>query len=224
MGTFGPISALPPYSLREEVANSITHGIGVLFAVVATTLMLASTIPGGVAAHIAACAIYGLSMFLVFLASTLYHAIPFPKAKARLKIFDHCAIYLLIAGTYTPFLIVSLKGQLADQMLVMIWALALVGVAFKIMFVKRFKALSIATYLGMGWLSLLVFDELADAMAEGGLWMLALGGVAYSVGVFFYVNKKIPYNHAIWHLFVLAGAVLHFVSIFNFVLPSWWFS
>lgn len=217
-------SPVAPYSLREEIANSLTHGAGILFSVVALTLMLALTIPSRNGAHIASSAVYGVSMFLVFTASTLYHAIPFPVAKARLKVFDHCAIYLLIAGSYTPFLVVALRGETANQMLVTVWGLALVGIAFKLAFIQRFKALSVLTYLGMGWLSMLVIRELAQVLNQQGIVMLALGGVCYSVGVIFYLNKKIPYNHAIWHVFVLAGAVCHFISIFGFVLPDRWYA
>ena len=213
----------PPYPLREEIANAITHGAGILFAVVALTLMLALTIPARNGGHIAASAIYGTSMLLVFAASTLYHAIPFPRAKSWLKVFDHCAIYLLIAGTYTPFLVVTLRGALATQMLVTVWGLALVGIAFKLAFIQRFKLLSVLTYLGMGWLSLVVIGELSQALDRPGITMLMAGGVCYSLGVLFYVNKKMPYSHAIWHVFVLAGAVCHFISIFGFVLPDRWY-
>lgn len=215
---------VPPYSVREEIANAISHGLGILFATVALTLMLASTIPTGDGTTIASVAIYGTTILLVFTASTLYHAIPFPDAKHALKIFDHIAIYLLISGTYTPFLVVKLQGDKASTMLVLVWTLAVLGVAFKIFFVTRFKAVSVLTYLAMGWLSLLVIGELNKVLDTAGMIMLGVGGLCYSVGVIFYINKRIPYNHAIWHLFVLAGAVCHFVSVFNFVLPDWWYT
>ncbi|AFP71489.1 hemolysin [Enterobacter kobei] len=154
--------------------------------------------------------LYGGSMILLFLASTLYHAIPHQRAKIWLKKFDHCAIYLLIAGTYTPFLLVGLNSPLSRGLMIVIWSLALLGILFKLTIAHRFKVLSLVTYLTMGWLSLIVVYQLAIKLAVGGVTLLAVGGVVYSLGVIFYVCKRIPYNHAIWHGFVLGGSVCHF--------------
>ncbi|MFA0521715.1 hemolysin III family protein, partial [Vibrio sp. 10N.222.55.E8] len=153
---------------------------------------------------VASMTVYGSSIILLFLASTLYHSITTEKTKRLLKTLDHCAIYLLIAGSYTPFLLVSLRTPLAMGLMAVIWSIALVGIIMKIFFVYRFKRLSLVTYLAMGWLSLIVVYQLAMNIEMGGLVLLALGGVIYSLGVIFYVAKRIPYNHAIWHLFVLA--------------------
>lgn len=159
------------------------------------------------------------SIILLFLASTLYHSITTEKTKRLLKTLDHCAIYLLIAGSYTPFLLVGLRTPLAMGLMAVIWGIALVGIIMKIAFVYRFKRLSLFIYLAMGWLSLIVVYQLAMNIEMGGLVLLALGGVIYSLGVIFYVAKRIPYNHAIWHLFVLAGCACHFFAIYLYVTP-----
>ncbi|MGE9551623.1 PAQR family membrane homeostasis protein TrhA [Erwinia amylovora] len=206
------------YSLAEEVANSISHGIGFIFGIVGLVLLLIQAVDSqaGIMA-ITSYSLYGGSMILLFLASTLYHAIPHPRAKYWLKKVDHCAIYILIAGTYTPFLLVGLNSSLAHGLMGVIWSLALIGVLFKLAFVHRFEALSVITYLLMGWLSLIVIYQLAIKLSPGGVWLLAAGGVIYSLGVIFYVSKRIPYNHAIWHGFVLGGSICHFLAIYLYV-------
>ncbi|WP_440887243.1 PAQR family membrane homeostasis protein TrhA [Vibrio sp. WZ-1] len=208
------------YSQGEELANSITHGIGMIFGIVGLVLLLIKAVNQQAdALTITSMAIYGSSMIVLFLASTLYHAIPSPKAKRWLKTFDHCAIYLLIAGSYTPFLLVSLRTPLAIGLMIVIWTIALIGIIMKVAFVYRFKKLSLMTYLVMGWLSLIVIYQLAINLDIGGLTLLAAGGLVYSIGVIFYVAKRIPFNHAIWHGFVLAGCVCHFFAIYYFVEP-----
>ncbi|HIF9514497.1 hemolysin III family protein [Photobacterium damselae] len=208
------------YSVKEEIANSVSHGLGMIFGIVGLVLLLVQAVNAKAdALSIVSLSIYGGSMILLYLASTLYHAIPFERAKRALKTFDHCAIFLLIAGTYTPFLLISLRTPLAITLMVIIWLLALMGIAAKIVFVYRFKKLSIITYLTMGWLSLIAIYQLAMALSTGGLVLLALGGLIYSIGVVFYINKRIPYNHAIWHLFVLGGSICHFCAIYFYVKP-----
>ncbi|MDF7681405.1 hemolysin III family protein [Enterobacteriaceae bacterium ESL0689] len=208
------------YSLAEEIANSVTHGIGLLLSIVGLVLLLTqATNHHASVAAITSYALYGSSMIALFLASTLYHAIPSPKAKQWLKKCDHCAIYLLIAGTYTPFLLVGLNSTLARVLLIIIWSLALAGILFKLTIGHRFKTLSLATYLLMGWLSLIVIYQLTIKLASGGVILLAAGGVIYSLGVIFYVCKRIPYNHAIWHGFVLGGSICHFLAIYLYVGP-----
>ncbi|WP_114767247.1 PAQR family membrane homeostasis protein TrhA [Vibrio rhodolitus] len=208
------------YSVKEEIANTITHAIGMLLGIVGLVLLLVKAIDHNAdALTITSMSIYGSSIILLFLASTLYHAIPYKRAKRALKTFDHCAIYLLIAGSYTPFLLVSLRTPLAIGLMIVIWSIALVGIIMKLAFVYRFKKLSLLTYLMMGWLSLVVIYQLAMNLAWEGLTLLAVGGVIYSLGVVFYVAKRIPYNHAIWHGFVLAGCACHFLAIYYFVQP-----
>ncbi|WP_261903350.1 PAQR family membrane homeostasis protein TrhA [Vibrio fortis] len=208
------------YSEIEERANAITHGLGVVLGVVGLILLLIKADQFNAdLLTVASMATYGSSIILLFLASTLYHSITTEKTKRLLKTLDHCAIYLLIAGSYTPFLLVSLRTPLAFGLMGVIWAIALVGIVMKIAFVYRFKRLSLVTYLAMGWLSLIVIYQLAKSVDLGGLILLAAGGVIYSLGVIFYVAKRIPYNHAIWHLFVLAGCACHFFAIYLYVTP-----
>lgn len=214
------LTAGSDYSVAEEIANSISHGMGLIFGIVGLVLLLLQAVEANAdALSITSLSIYGGSMILLYLASTLYHAIPFEKAKRALKTFDHCAIYLLIAGTYTPFLLIALRTPLAITLMAVIWVIALIGIVLKIVFVYRFKKLSLAVYLAMGWLSLIAIYPLAMSLATGGIVLLAVGGLIYSLGVLFYVNKQIPYNHAIWHLFVLGGTACHFLAIYLYVTP-----
>jgi hemolysin III len=208
------------YSVNEEIANSVSHAVGVVFGIVALILLLikaqnyqADTLT------MVSMAVYGISIILLFLASTLYHAISDARVKRTLKTLDHCAIYLLIAGSYTPFLLVTLRTPLAIGLMVAIWSIALFGIIFKIAFIYRFKKLSLWTYLMMGWLSLVVIYQLWLSMPLQGLVLLGLGGVIYTLGVAFYVAKRLPFNHAIWHMFVLAGCVSHFLAIYYYVNP-----
>ncbi|MDH5928329.1 hemolysin III family protein [Vibrio lentus] len=213
-------SSASEYSDIEERANAITHGLGVVLGVVGLILLLIRAFDYQAdMLTVASMAVYGSSIILLFLASTLYHSITTEKTKRLLKTLDHCAIYLLIAGSYTPFLLVGLRTPLAMGLMAVIWGIALVGIIMKIAFVYRFKRLSLFIYLAMGWLSLIVVYQLAMNIDLGGLVLLAVGGVIYSLGVIFYVAKRIPYNHAIWHLFVLAGCACHFFAIYLYVTP-----
>ena len=213
-------SSASEYSDIEERANAITHGLGVVLGVVGLVLLLIRAFDYQAdMLTVASMAVYGSSIILLFLASTLYHSITTEKTKRLLKTLDHCAIYLLIAGSYTPFLLVGLRTPLAMGLMAVIWGIALVGIIMKIGFVYRFKRLSLFIYLAMGWLSLIVVYQLAMNIDIGGLVLLAVGGVIYSLGVIFYVAKRIPYNHAIWHLFVLAGCACHFFAIYLYVTP-----
>ena len=208
------------YSVKEEIANTVTHALGMVMGIVGLILLLVKAIDRNAdALTITSMSVYGGSMIVLFLASTLYHAIPHQKAKKALKTFDHCAIYLLIAGSYTPFLLVSLRTPLAIGLMIVIWSIALIGIIMKLAFVYRFKRLSLVTYLLMGWLSLVVIYQLALNLDIGGLTLLAVGGVIYTLGVIFYVAKRIPFNHAIWHGFVLAGCACHFFAIYLYVEP-----
>ncbi|MDN2668939.1 hemolysin III family protein [Vibrio sp. 14N.309.X.WAT.E.F5] len=213
-------SSASEYSDIEERANAITHGLGVVLGVVGLILLLIRAFDYRAdMLTITSMTVYGSSIILLFLASTLYHSITTEKTKRLLKTLDHCAIYLLIAGSYTPFLLVGLRTPLAMGLMAVIWGIALVGIIMKIAFVYRFKRLSLFIYLAMGWLSLIVVYQLAMNIDIGGLVLLAVGGVIYSLGVIFYVAKRIPYNHAIWHLFVLAGCACHFFAIYLYVTP-----
>ncbi|WP_114194599.1 PAQR family membrane homeostasis protein TrhA [Edaphovirga cremea] len=206
------------YPWAEEIANSISHGIGFVFGIVGLVLLLIQAVDTGAGATaITSYSLYGGSIILLYLASTLYHAIPHQRAKYWLKKFDHCAIYILIAGTYTPFLLVGLDSPLARGLMIVIWSMALIGVIFKLAFAHRFEALSLITYLTMGWLSLIVIYQLAMKLSIGGITLLAVGGIVYTLGVIFYASKRIRFGHAIWHAFVLGGSACHFMAVYLYV-------
>lgn len=216
----GTIMSSSQYSTKEEIANAISHGIGLLLGIIGLVLLLIKVVDHRAdLLTITSMGLYGGSVILLFLASTLYHSISQQRVKHWLKVFDHCAIYLLIAGSYTPFLLVSLRTPLAISLMMVIWSIALFGIIMKVAFMSRFKKFSLVSYLVMGWLSLIVIYQLVLHLDVGGVTLLALGGIVYSLGVIFYVAKRIPYNHAIWHGFVLAGCVCHFLAIYWYVEP-----
>jgi hemolysin III len=173
----------------------------------------------GTAWHIVACSIYGATLICLYTASTLYHASISPRVKRALRIFDHSAIYLLIAGTYTPFLLVSLRGPWGWSLFAVIWGLAVAGVLFKFWFVERFGILSTAVYIAMGWLVVIAAKPVITHVPIIALIWLLAGGLAYTAGVIFFVAKRIPYSHAIWHIFVLAGSICHYFAVFSTVIP-----
>jgi len=203
----------PLYTPAEEIANSITHGAGVLFSITALVILIVTASHHGDAWLMAGFVIFGNTLLLLYCASTLYHSIPAKTAKAWLKKLDHCAIYLLIAGTYTPFLLVHMRDALGWTLFGVIWGLAIVGIVLKLLFIQRMKGLSLAFYLFMGWLCLIPLPKLMHSVSGDSLSLLLIGGLLYTGGVVFYVWKKMPYHHAIWHLFVLGGSVTHFFSV-----------
>ncbi len=203
----------PVYPRREELANTLTHGAGAVTSLVAGSALIALAALSGDPWRVSAATVFSLSLVLLYTASTLYHSAPRGPAKARLEIFDHCAIYLLIAGTYTPFTLVSLHGALGWSLFGIIWSLAIAGVVFKLIFATRFKLLSTLLYLGMGWLVVVAALPLAQALPSATLGWLVAGGLAYTGGTLFYHNQRIPFAHAIWHLFVIAGSVCHFLAV-----------
>lgn len=208
------------YSFGEEIANSITHGIGALLSIAALTMLVILAVTQDDPVRIVSAAIYGSSLILLFLFSTLYHSLPGSRIKKIFQLLDHCAIYLLIAGTYTPVLLISLRGAWGYSLMVAIWSLALFGVFFKVFFgEERFPKISLFTYISMGWLIIIASTEMFANVAPGGLVLLAVGGVVYTAGVAFYVWESLPYNHAVWHLFVLGGSVCHFFAVYKYVLP-----
>ena len=204
-------------SLGEELANSISHGIGFLGAVAVTPIMIMKAIPKGAMA-ITACSIFGSTMILLYLASTLYHAFPQSKTKRVFNIFDHAAIFLLIAGTYTPLTLIVLNGAWGWSLFSIVWVLAIGGVLLKSIAGANSSKLSTALYLGMGWLAVLAIQPLWTNMPAWGLVWLLAGGAMYSFGVFFFVAHHVHYSHFIWHLFVLAGTACHVVAVIGFAL------
>lgn len=207
-----------PYSIKEEIANSVSHGLGVIAGIVALVLMLLKGQDHLTPIQLTGVAIYGASIIVLFLCSTLYHSVSHSGWKHKLKIADHCAIYCLIAGTYTPLMLIGLQGTQSIVILTAIWSLAIGGILFKTLFIHKFKKLSLVLYLAMGWLCVTVMGDLTAAMSELGFNLLILGGLFYTLGVVFYVGKRIPFNHAIWHLFVLGGAMSHFLCIYLTVI------
>jgi hemolysin III len=182
------------YSKAEEIANSVIHGLGVLFAVGALTALMVLTAYFGTTAHLVSYLIYGISMILLFAASTLYHALPGERAKRFFKVCDHSAIYLLIAGTYTPFLVLNLKGPYAWLAVMVIWAIAVAGIGFKLFFTGRFRGLSTLLYLAMGWMVVFLAEPLRQEMSAEAIRWLIIGGLTYTVGTIFYMMKKVPFT------------------------------
>jgi hemolysin III len=207
------------YSVAEEIAHSITHGLGVVLSIAGLAALVSVAMPSGVRAVVAS-SIFGATLILLYVASTLYHSIPFPRAKPVLRVLDHSAIYLLIAGTYTPFTLVSLRGAWGWGLFAGIWALALAGIALEVTPLRRLRKLAIGLYLAMGWLILIALKPLSQMVPPAGIVLLFLGGISYSAGVIFYVWRRLPYHHAVWHLFVLLGSALHFFSVLLYALPQ----
>jgi len=205
--------------VREELVNALTHGLGATAALAGGALLVTLAALHGDRWQLAGAIVFGLCLLLLYLASTLYHAIRHPVAKARLKVFDHCAIYLLIAGTYTPFTLIGLRGPWGWGLFAAIWTLALAGVVFKLFFTGRFKRLSTMIYLAMGWLVMVAIKPLLGALDAWTLGWLLAGGLFYTLGTVFYHRPSLRYSHAIWHLFVLAGSVSHFIAVMAQVLP-----
>lgn len=210
--------ALPKYSTLEEWANSLTHGIGAVLAVVGFIVMLAFAITQGDAWSVVSTSIYGSTLVLMFLASTLYHAIQVPHVRKVMRQLDHLAILYLIAGSYTPFTLITLNGAWGWTIFGIVWGLTIVGTVLQLSPARHIKALMVTLYLLMGWVVIIAIKPLIDSLNPGGLGLLVAGGLAYTGGVVFYVNKRIRFNHAIWHLFVLAGAALHYFSVLFYVI------
>lgn len=207
------------YSKPEEFANALTHGIGVLLSIAALCLLVSHSVQGGTAIHLISFSIYGGSMFLLYISSTLLHSLPEGKAKDFLEKLDHASIYMFIAGSYTPILLLVVKGSLGFTLLCVVWAIALLGIIFKIFFTKQFIYLSTSIYLLMGWLIVFAFDPIVANLATTGLIMLVIGGVLYTLGTIFYMWRLFPYHHAVWHLFVVGGSAFHFLAMFYYILP-----
>lgn len=208
-----------PYCPGEEFANSITHGFGIILAIAGLGVLTAFASVHGSARHIVSVSIFGGMLILMYTASTLYHSVRTPRAKAILQVLDHCAIFLLIAGTYTPFTLVTLQGPWGWSLFGVIWGLALLGIGFELSALRRYRMVSLGLYLGMGWSVVAAIKPMLAGIAPGGLILLIAGGLSYTVGILFYRLRRLRYHHAIWHLFVLAGSTLHFFAILFHVIP-----
>ncbi|MBP3962278.1 PAQR family membrane homeostasis protein TrhA [Paenibacillus lignilyticus] len=208
------------YSRREEVANAITHGLGAVLSVAALVLLIVFAAMKGNASHVASFTIYGSMMLLLYISSTLVHSFPEGKAKNVFEIMDHSCIYLFIAGTYTPIVLHIVQGAAGWTLFGIVWGLALCGVVFKAFYASKFLFTSTLLYIGMGWIIVFAWGPLKAHLVPGGLQLLIIGGVLYTVGTLFYVWRSFKYHHAVWHLFVLGGSVLHFFAILLYVLPA----
>ncbi|MCX8027379.1 MAG: hemolysin III family protein [Thermodesulfovibrionales bacterium] len=207
------------YTIAEEIANSITHGFGILFSIAGLAVLSAFSSVFGNVYHIVSCSIYGATLILLYTASTLYHTIRDPRAKQIFRIIDHSAIFLLIAGTYTPFTLVTLQGTWGWSLFGTVWGIAIIGIIIQCTRLRKYRFLSIALYLIMGWSIVVAIKPLYSSLPSGGLWLVLSGGLAYTFGVLFYLWKSMRFSHAIWHIFVLAGSILHFFAVLFYVIP-----
>jgi hemolysin III len=206
------------YSASEEIASSVIHGIGIVLSIAGLAVLSAYAAPVGDARHIASVGVYGATLIFLYTASTLYHGVPLERAKPLLRQLDHAAIFLLIAGTYTPFTLITLAGPWGWSLFAIVWAIALLGVVLVVRRVEK-RGLVISLYVGLGWIGLVALGPLVRNLPPGGLWLVFGGGVCYTLGVPFYLSKRLPFNHALWHLFVLAGSILQFFAVLLYVLP-----
>ena len=205
------------YSPTEEKLNIWSHAFGIFLSIIALVLLIIKAVQQDNIWMMISFPIFGLSLILLYLASTLYHASKEPQKRFKLKVFDHAAIYVLIAGSYTPFTLVSLNGETGWLIFSMVWVMAFTGIILKLFFTGRFKVISTAMYVLMGWLIVFYFQDLTASLHEKGVFYLILGGVLYTIGAILYSIKKIKFNHAIFHFFVLAGSFCHFLSIYLYV-------
>ena len=207
----------PLYSVSEEVAHALTHGLGLVASVGGLVTLVAAAWLRGDAWHIVGVSIFGATLVLLYAASTLYHGIRSPRVKRLCQRFDHAAIFLLIAGTYTPFTLVSLRGGWGWTLLAIVWGLAFLGIALEV--AGNTRRFSLTLHLAMGWLGVIATEPLIRSLHPDGLLLLASGGMAYMLGVVFYAWRRLPYNHAVWHLFVMAGSACHFACVLGYVIP-----
>ncbi|MEV8521725.1 hemolysin III family protein [Dyella marensis] len=215
-----PSAAVPRYAFGDEVASSVLHGIGILLSIAGLATLVAYAAMLGDARAVVASAVFGTSLILCYTASTLYHAIPGELPKRVLRTLDHIAIFLLIAGTYTPFTLIALPGAWGWSLFGAIWALAIAGSALELGLLKHSRKLAVLLYVAMGWVGMIAFKPLSAHLETGGMVLLIAGGVAYTAGVPFYLARRMPYHHTVWHFFVLAGSVLHYLAVLLYVIPA----
>ena len=208
------------YTFGEELANSLTHALGIVLSIAGLAALVAVAALRGGTLEIASCAIYGTTLVVLYTTSTLYHSIPFDAPKRILRTLDHLAIFLLIAGTYTPFVLIALRGAWGWTLFAIVWTIALLGVAIELSRLRRFRRLMIALYVVLGWIGLIAIKPLVAALPAAGLWLLFGGGVSYTLGVAFYRWHSLRYHHAVWHLCVLGGSVLQYCAVLYYVLPK----
>ena len=208
-------------SVKEEICNACSHGLGVIVSLIALIMMTSKAIQSGGATEIVSCVIFGTTLILMYASSTLYHSVQSPRKKQLLRICDHIMIYFLISGSYTPVLLMGLKGTWGWTLFIIVWTMAALGLIFKLFFTGKLERLSLGIYLGMGWLLVVAIQPLCESVHPGGLMWLFAGGGAYSLGTIFYAfDQRIPFFHAIWHLFVLTGSACHIKAVFSYLIPA----
>ena len=209
------------YTVGEEIANAVTHGVAALLSIAGLAVLVAfAVLYSGSPKVVAAVSILGASMVFLYTASTLYHSIPNPRAKKVLQYLDHSMIYVLIAGSYTPFCLITLQGYTGIALLCAVWLIAIAGISLQAVLLHKADWINCLLYLSMGWLAVFVIDPLVSTLDSTGLALLVAGGLAYTVGVVFYIFERIPFSHAIWHTFVFAGTTLQFFSVLFYVIPG----
>ena len=207
----------PEYTLREEIAACVTHGFGALLSIAGLVVLVVLAAMNGDRWRLVGFSIYGISLLGLFLASTLYHGFQQPRLKRILRRVDHAAIYVFIAGTYTPFILVSLREPKGWMLLAIIWGMAIAGIIWKIFFLGKLEVLATMFYVLMGWMALIAIQDIANSISSTGLVFIIIGGIVYMLGIVFYAWENMPYNHTIWHLFVLVGSVSHYVAVTTLV-------
>ena len=212
------LQTLKYYSPAEEKVNVVSHAIGLILSIIALILLIIKALQYGNGWHLISYGIYGMSLIMLYSASTIYHITQEPALRKKYKIFDHAAIYLLIAGTYTPYTLVTLSGKIGWILFAISWGLAVFGMTLKLFFTGRFTLVSTLAYVVMGWLIVFAYEPLKNSLSTDGLFWLLAGGVSYTVGALLYAIHKLKFNHAIFHIFVLIGSVCHFISVYFYVL------
>lgn len=216
----GTESRLDRLAVLEEMFNSISHGFGLALSLAGFAVLVALAVLHGDAWRVVGCSVFGISLVLLYTASTLYHSARRTEFRRVFRVLDHSAIYILIAGTYTPFTLISLRGDVGWTLLVAIWALAVCGVIFKVFHAGKFGFASTALYIVMGWAGLVAIKPILNLVPGWGVVWLFAGGCCYTVGVVFYAWRRLPFNHAVWHVFVLAGSICHYLAVLGYVLPQ----
>lgn len=208
-------------SLREELANAVTHGVGLVLSLIGMPILILAAMNRGERATVVGASVFGATLIALYAASTLYHAIPHPTLKQKLRVVDHAAIYLLIAGTYTPFTLGVLRGTWGWTLFGIVWTLAALGVLFKVVFGSGAMAkLSTAIYVAMGWVIIIAIKPLMASMEHAGLMLLVAGGLCYTGGVIFYVDRRRAWTHPVWHLFVMGGSICHYFAVLWYAAPA----
>ena len=210
---------IPRYTRGEEIAHSLTHALGIILSIAGLAVLASLASVFGNVWHIVSCSIFGVTLILLYSVSTLYHSIPLPRVKAILRVCDHSTIFLLIAGTYTPFTLVNLRGPWGWSLFGFVWSLAVLGIVFQSFLIRQKALWIVMPYILMGWVIVVGIKPLLTSVALGGLILLLAGGLAYTLGSVFYVWRRLPYHHAIWHVFVLAGSIFHFFAVLFYVVP-----